>query len=188
MLLQGFPRANIDIPAVRTARQRIRSGWWESDHTFCVVLDSLPMSSCGPSHTTVLSNDIKELDARQEEQLHALHAAIRAGDAGRSGLTEGGVTLEPKAVLSFAAVAAVTPGSPAALGGLQSGDELVRFGPICASNDGSLQALAAALPSMTGRAVAVVVRRASQKEEIVLHVSPGPWEGKGLLGATLQPL
>lgn len=139
---------------------------------------------CGPP---VLDNDLKELAGQQERGLHQLHAATAT-----PATTPPAPAPLRQASPAFATVLAVVSGSPAAAGGLAVGDEVRRFGPVVAAEGSgdaaaALRALAAALPSLAGRRVEVMVDRPGSGS-VTLLVTPGTWDGKGLLGATLQPL
>ncbi|RMZ55057.1 hypothetical protein APUTEX25_005683, partial [Auxenochlorella protothecoides] len=157
---EGFPRADLDIPSIRAGRQKVR----------------------------VLSHDLEELTREMEIQLHALHAAARQQpDAGTQPSSDGAPP--PPAVPAaaeatpFAEVTAVAPGSPAAGSGMQPGDRLVAFGDVSSQTPRPVEGMAQVLPSLAGRAVRCEVLRAGRP--VTLAITPGPWAGKGLLGATL---
>ncbi|RXN23789.1 26S proteasome non-ATPase regulatory subunit 9 [Labeo rohita] len=97
--VEGFPRADVDLYKVRTARHNI---------------------SC-------LQNDHKAIMVEIEEALHKLHATARVKhekDETKMEVTEASASLPAP----FALVDAVTQGSPAFQAGLRVGDEIIEFG------------------------------------------------------------
>nr|XP_020658394.1 26S proteasome non-ATPase regulatory subunit 9 isoform X2 [Pogona vitticeps] len=113
--VEGYPRADVDLYQVRTARHNI----------------------------VCLQNDHKALMRQVEEALHQLHARDKEkrerDEAEARAEAQGQSQPLP---LPFARVNAVTPGSPASLSGLQVGDEIVEFGSVNARNFRSLQDIA----------------------------------------------
>ena len=102
---EGYPRSDIDLYAVRTARNRVICeslfGYW--------MLYSLP-----PCHYVKgLRNDHKVVMQAVEQKLYAIHAEAReSGEAkNEEGASSSGVSMAK----AFAKVNSVTEGSPAAL-------------------------------------------------------------------------
>ncbi|KAH7623238.1 hypothetical protein Ndes2526B_g01659 [Nannochloris sp. 'desiccata'] len=174
---EGFPKANIDIGAIRSDRQKVR----------------------------MLSNDHKELTTQMEIIIHRLHAmskdtgTVSLPAAAAGGTADyGGVShvdarpiADPLAVPSrsthaFAEVDEVAEESPAAAAGLQIGDLMIRFAHVTSQTPNFLSAVAGALAAGEGKELEAVVLR--NGEEVKLRLIPQKWEGRGLLGCHLQPL
>ncbi|KAF1864560.1 hypothetical protein Lal_00043201 [Lupinus albus] len=183
---QGFPRTDIDIPAIRAERRRL----------------------------TELRNDHKEITEKIDQNIQILHSA-RLGnrslpfknsgnDDGSDTQTSSTVdavasTLSQNVVLRhspnsmdvdvlvsrpFAMVDEIADASPAAADGLQLGDQILKFGNVEAG-DNLLQRLSSEAQSNQGHTVPVVIMR--QGTVINLTVTPRTWQGRGLLGECSLP-
>ncbi|XP_016157601.1 PREDICTED: 26S proteasome non-ATPase regulatory subunit 9 isoform X1 [Ficedula albicollis] len=160
---EGFPRADIDVYQVRTARHNI-------------ILSP-----------TGLQNDHKALMKQVEEALHKLHAREKekhAKDEAEAMAEAMGQSQSP--ARAFAKVNAVSPGSPASLSGLQVDDEIVEFGSVNANNFQNLQNIATVVQHSEGRPLSVTVIRGGRRVHVGL--TPKRWAGKGLLGCNIIPL
>ncbi|CAG8562189.1 6230_t:CDS:2 [Ambispora leptoticha] len=164
----GFPRADVDLVAIRTARARI----------------------------IALRNDHKAIMLQIEQALHAIHAEAqekkrvesqRLSENTGSGL----ITSEQDQVN------AVAPDSPAKDAGLQKGDKILNFGTIHAGNHEKLQALNTLVGQSEGKIIDVTIERdsSSSSEELlpptrmVLQFTPRRgWGGRGLLGCHISPI
>ncbi|XP_025897611.1 26S proteasome non-ATPase regulatory subunit 9 [Nothoprocta perdicaria] len=157
--VEGFPRADIDLYQVRTARHNI----------IC------------------LQNDHKALMKEVEEALHQLHAREKEKQAKdeAEALAEAR-SQEQGQPRPFARVNEVTPGSPASLSGLQVDDEIVEFGSVNAHNFQNLQNIATVVQHSEGRPLSVTVIRGGKKVHVGL--TPKRWAGKGLLGCNIIPM
>ncbi|UQC80680.1 GTP-binding nuclear protein GSP1/Ran [Colletotrichum lupini] len=160
-LIDGFPRADLDIAQVRTTRARIIH----------------------------LRNDYKELMAMVEKQLHEHFASLQEEEKPEVPLSGGANnTLADHSASQpleepFAKVNAVVPGSPAELAGLKPNDQIRIFGYVNSSNHDNLK--------KTKRPVLVRISRPSQGAREELHVTLTPrrnWGGRGLLGCHILPL
>ncbi|KAG7480997.1 hypothetical protein MATL_G00062110 [Megalops atlanticus] len=156
---EGYPRADVDVYQVRTARHSI----------FC------------------LQNDHKAIMVEIEEALHKLHAAEKAkrerGQAeAQAEAMEQEVSLPPP----FARVDTVTQGSPASQSGLRVGDEIIEFGSVNTGNFQSLQNIASVVQHSEGKPLSITVIRSGQKVHLCL--TPQRWSGRGLLGCNIVPL
>ncbi|NWI09393.1 PSMD9 ATPase, partial [Crypturellus soui] len=151
--VEGFPRADIDLYQVRTARHNI----------IC------------------LQNDHKALMKQVEEALHQLHAREKEKQAKDEAEALAEARSQQQGLpRAFARVNEVTPGSPASLSGLQVDDEIVEFGSVNAQNFQNLQNIATVVQHSEGRPLSVTVIRSGKKVHVGL--TPKRWAGKGLLG------
>ncbi|XP_047617567.1 26S proteasome non-ATPase regulatory subunit 9 [Phacochoerus africanus] len=162
---EGYPRSDVDLYQVRTARHNI----------------------------VCLQNDHKAVMKQVEEALHQLHArdkekqARDLAEAHREALGLGlgqsqGLSL-PQA---FAKVNSISPGSPASIAGLQVDDEIVEFGSVNTQNFQSLQNIGSVVQHSEGKPLNVTVIRRGEKHQ--LRLVPTRWAGKGLLGCNIIPL
>lgn len=114
---EGYPRADVDLYQVRTARHNI----------IC------------------LQNDHKALMKQVEEALHQLHArdkekqARDMAEAREEAMSRLLGSSSPTLPQAFARVNSISPGSPASIAGLQVDDEIVEFGSVNTQNFQSLQ-------------------------------------------------
>lgn len=175
----GFPRADIDVAQIRTARARIIH----------------------------LRNDYKDLMARIEKHIHEHFASLAesAADAdvpaaASSSSATGDAASEPalrdyvpeRLGDPFAKINTVAPGSPAASAGLQRGDLIRNFGYVDAANHDQLKKVAECVQGNVGQSVLVKVSRpvaAPSQRELQLTLVPRQgWGGRGLLGCHILPL
>ncbi|GAA5852264.1 hypothetical protein JCM9279_002482 [Rhodotorula babjevae] len=159
---EGFPRSDIDVAGVRTARVsiiRLRNDLKDVQRDMeHVVLRGLP---------------------RGDEPAQAPQAA--AGEDAQMGDLEG-----PASETPFAKVDAVAPGSPADSAGMKRDDHLVSLGDVAASTPDTLRAVATLVGRSEGSALPVVVTREGARLELVLTPRSG-WGGRGLLGCHIVP-
>ncbi|XP_008588980.1 PREDICTED: 26S proteasome non-ATPase regulatory subunit 9, partial [Galeopterus variegatus] len=116
--LEGYPRSDVDLYQVRTARHNI----------IC------------------LQNDHKAVMKQVEEALHQLHArdkekqARDMAEAHKEAMSHKvGQSERHSPLQAFAKVNSISPGSPASIAGLQVDDEIVEFGSVNTHNFQSLQ-------------------------------------------------
>lgn len=156
---EGFPRADVDIYQVRTARHNI----------IC------------------LQNDHKVLMLQVEKALHQLHAREKEKRAKDEAEAQAEAMNQDQSLPQpFARVNAVTPGSPASISGLQVDDEIIAFGSVDTHNFQSLQNIATVVQHSEGKPLSVTVIRNGKK--LHLGLTPKCWAGKGLLGCNILPL
>ncbi|KAK1323687.1 hypothetical protein QJS10_CPA02g01302 [Acorus calamus] len=167
---EGFPRPDIDIPAIRSDRRRLSE----------------------------LRNDHKDITNKIDRNLELLHSArLTKKDTLTNSVTstsrqEAASTVSPTAMnedpvfrVPFAMIDEIAEASPAAEDGLQLGDQIVKFGNVEIS-DGLLPKLASEAQSNQGCPIPVVVMR--QGAVMDLTVTPRPWHGRGLLGCHFRIL
>lgn len=157
--VEGFPRADVDLFQIRTARHSI----------------------------SFLQNDHKAIMVEIEEALHKLHAWEKAKhDQDQAEAQTERMEQEPSLPPPFARVDAVTQGSPAHQAGVHIGDEIIEFGSVNTSNFQNLQNIAAVVQHSEGKSVSIAVIRNGQR--VHLGLTPQRWSGRGLLGCNIVPL
>ncbi|XP_068846123.1 26S proteasome non-ATPase regulatory subunit 9 isoform X1 [Capricornis sumatraensis] len=160
---EGYPRADVDLYQVRTARHNI----------------------------VCLQNDHKAVMKQVEDALHQLHArdkekqARDLAEAHREALSRDQSQGRSPAQ-AFAKVNSVSPGSPASIAGLQVDDEILEFGSVNTQNFQSLQNIGSVVQHSEGKPLNVTVMRRGEKHQ--LRLVPTRWAGKGLLGCNIIPL
>ncbi|XP_003420343.1 26S proteasome non-ATPase regulatory subunit 9 isoform X1 [Loxodonta africana] len=164
---EDYPRSDVDLYQVRTARHNI----------IC------------------LQNDHKAVMKQVEEALHQLHARDKEKQARdiaeaqneamshRPDLSPSESPCPPRA---FAKVNSISAGSPASLAGLQVDDEIVEFGSVNTQNFQSLQNVGSVVQHSEGKPLNVTVIRRGERHQ--LRLVPTRWVGKGLLGCNIVPL
>lgn len=175
---EGFPRGDIDIPAVRA--QRLRLAELRNEHGEITdkinvniqILHSVrPTSRASGPEERSLSGEVTSLSASMETS--GISVTSRAMD------------VDVVSSIPFAMVDEITESSPAAEDGLQLGDQVVKFGSV-EGGDNLLQRLAAEAQDSQGQAVSVGVIR--QGAKLDLSVTPRVWQGRGLLGCHFRLL
>ncbi|KAI9660742.1 MAG: putative 26S proteasome regulatory subunit [Alyxoria varia] len=172
----GFPRADIDVPQIRTTRARIIR----------------------------LRNDYKSLMGQIEKGLEAHFANGAANSpnvASTTSTSSSQQSVAPRSVSAgtptenpFAKVNSVEPGSPAHQAGMRTGDRIQNFGDADWLNNDKLRKVAEIVGQSEGRQIAVSVLRngdgadTSQWATHQLTLTPTrTWGGRGLLGCHLVP-
>ncbi|KIM63334.1 hypothetical protein SCLCIDRAFT_752446 [Scleroderma citrinum Foug A] len=159
----GFPRADLDIYAVRTARVRIIE----------------------------LRNDLKDVMDEIGKALEHVYDPARVVAAPSAegpssapiGEAESEGNLQP-----FARVDSVAPGSPAAESGLHREDLIIKSGHLIRSSftEAALQPLAELVTGSENRELPVQVLRG--EERVTLNFTPRKgWGGRGMLGCHIVP-
>ncbi|KAK4049792.1 putative 26S proteasome regulatory subunit [Microbotryomycetes sp. JL201] len=159
---EGFPRSDIDVAAVRTARYNIIM--LRNDLKSCMaemeqlVLKGLPRSSTSDETTTATN--------------------------GHTSMDVDSVQTEP---VAFARVDGVFPSSPADLAGLKREDMIVSIAHIHAQNHDRLRAVGQLVNSSEGTVLPLVITRQGQQLHLRLTPRSG-WGGRGLLGCHIVPV
>jgi len=183
---EGFPRNDVDLLAIRTARQRVIR----------------------------LRNDHKALMKEIETELECIHQRARetgftsttsatdlTGSKSRDQMETDDSNSSPHSSppppflppRHFARIAQVASGSPADAAGLRSNDLLLKFGSISCENFHKLQDVAAIVSHSKGVHVALVVARnangtgSGEWKTEALTLTPQTWSGRGLLGCNIVP-
>ncbi|XP_012518998.1 PREDICTED: 26S proteasome non-ATPase regulatory subunit 9 isoform X1 [Propithecus coquereli] len=156
---EGYPRSDVDLYQVRTARHNI----------IC------------------LQNDHKAVMKQVEEALHQLHArdkqkqAKDMAEAQKEAMSHKlGESMSYSTPRGFAKVKSISPGSPASTAGLQVDDEIVEFGSVNTQNFHTLHNISTVVQHSEGKSLNVMVIRRGEKHQ--LRLVPTRWAGKGLLG------
>ncbi|KAJ8080535.1 putative 26S proteasome regulatory subunit [Marasmius tenuissimus] len=154
----GFPRADIDIFAVRGARVRIIE----------------------------LRNDLEAITNEIGKALEAVYdPSIAADNKGSATMTPSASTDSPK---PFAKVDGVAPGGPAAEAGLKREDLVVKFGPLIHTSftSNSLQPLVEVVSENENQSIPIKVLRDGTSVFLSLVPRKG-WGGRGMLGCHIIP-
>ncbi|XP_065884577.1 26S proteasome non-ATPase regulatory subunit 9-like [Dysidea avara] len=157
----GYPRDDIDIYAVRMARNKVIR----------------------------LQNDHKSIMKLIEEKIHQLHEEARrhrVASEGDDAADKVAAKSAPKLPSGFAKINQVSSGSPAQLAGLAVGDTLVEFGSVSGRNFNTLQDVARVVQHSKNSPVNVVIVRNGKVKDFTLI--PKVWSGAGLLGCNIVPL
>ncbi|KAL2534816.1 26S proteasome regulatory subunit [Abeliophyllum distichum] len=178
---EGFPRADIDIPAVRADRQRLSE--LRNDHKDITEKIDQKIEVLHSARLAPITESDKDPGLNAQERVVNLGTSSSFGNP----VGGGNNSMDVDVVVSrpFATVDEITDRSPAAEDGLQLGDQIVKFGNV-EVGENLLQRLAAEAQINQGRAISLVVMR--QGALINLTVTPRYWSGRGLLGCHFRIL
>ncbi|KAI0365735.1 hypothetical protein BV20DRAFT_1027655 [Pilatotrama ljubarskyi] len=157
---EGFPRADIDVWAVRHARVRIIE--LRNDHK--ALMDKI----------MVALQEVYDPTAQSQPP--------STSDSSENSASESGP--QP-----FARVDGVAPGSPAATAGLLREDLILSFGPLTKSSfaTSSLQPLAELVAAQENQELIIEVLRSNDQRMRLAFVPRRGWGGRGLLGCHIVP-
>ncbi|KAG9097093.1 putative 26S proteasome regulatory subunit, partial [Ceratobasidium sp. 370] len=160
---QGFPRADLDLVAIRTTRVRVIE----------------------------LRNDRTRLTNEIAQALADVHNSLPPQPASEGKINGVDGTIEPSPASTpgvtllapFARVDGVAPGSPAQQAGLQREDLILAFGDLTARSfsGSSLQPLAQLVTSHENRPLTVRIKRNGSEMNLSFTPRSG-WGGRGMLG------
>lgn len=162
---EGYPRADVDLYQVRTARHNI----------ICLQNDHKAVMKQVEEALHQLHARDKEKQARDMAEAHEEAMSRRLGSPDSHNLPQ-----------AFAKVNSISPGSPASIAGLQVDDKIVEFGSVNTQNFQSLQNVGSVVQHSEGKPLNVTVIRRGEKYQ--LRLIPTRWAGKGLLGCNIVPL
>eukprot|EP00158_Paraphelidium_tribonemae_P005388 Partr_v1_DN27311_c4_g2_i1_m46732 putative 26S Proteasome non-ATPase regulatory subunit len=159
---EGFPRADVDVFAVRNARVRLIE----------------------------LSNDHKKLTNELAEALNGVLARPATSTSPTAVKEEEPIVAVDSKCKVFAVIDALLPDSPADMAGLKRGDGIVEFGSVSNAITGSglLEKIAAQVQASENQTIALKVIRnfASDLDDTAtitdIQLIPQKWSGRGLLG------
>ncbi|KAI6652207.1 26S proteasome non-ATPase regulatory subunit 9-like [Oopsacas minuta] len=158
---EKFPRNDIDLYAVRSARQRVIR----------------------------LRNDHKSVMKEIENKLHELHAESKLNKLLQTDTqtitrdTGGNKEILEK---TFARISMVSYGSPADKAELKNGDLLIEFGSVNITNFSGIGDIGRVVQHSEGARVSVQVLRGEKR--VGLSLEPKRWSGRGLLGCMVNPI
>lgn len=186
---QGFPRADIDISAVRGDRQRL--SMLRNDHKDITkqieknieVLHSGHVALTLPQKRTAEGEAVAHLRTLSVSRADSSNVTSSMATSTHVGGTAVGG--DSSYGLPFAVFDELQQGSPAALDGIMLGDQLVKFGSV-EGGDNLLVRLAREGHMNEGNAIPVIVLR--RGVQVQLTVTPRQWAGPGLLGCHIQQL
>ncbi|KAG8514958.1 26S proteasome non-ATPase regulatory subunit 9 [Galemys pyrenaicus] len=158
---EGYPRSDVDLYQVRTARHNI------NDH-------KAVMKQVEEALHQLHARD-KEKQARDLAEAHREAVSRSLGQSERLGSPQ-----------PFAKVSSISAGSPASDAGLQVDDEIVEFGSVNTQNFQALQNIGSVVQHSEGKPLNVTVIRRGERHQ--LRLVPTRWAGKGLLGCNIIPL
>jgi 26S proteasome non-ATPase regulatory subunit 9 len=192
----GFPRADIDIVAVRMARQKVITLLNDHKALMKQIENTLQEVYAKPAE----SNSRPEPVAYQPEFTSSGTAPV-SEPASTSSTTHHNTSAQESASSSsrtfrkkgapFIRFNAVHPDGPGAAAGLQRSDELIRFGDFAVYENEDPQELLtrfnAYVATVENTAVVMFYQRPSESahlatEVVMTSVVPRKWQGKGLLG------
>ncbi|XP_020177410.1 uncharacterized protein [Aegilops tauschii subsp. strangulata] len=167
---EGFPRADIDIPAVLAQRRKL--GELRNDHKD--VTNKIE-KNLEVLHSTKLTRNEQSIP-RSSGISAPLHGGLSQNDP----MEEDLVTRLP-----FAMIDDIADGSPAALDGLLLGDEIVKFGSVEAGGRLQERLVSEALTSEDNQVSLLIIRQGSPMN---LTITPRKWHGRGLMGCHFRIL
>ncbi|BAF25111.1 uncharacterized protein [Oryza sativa Japonica Group] len=167
---EGFPRSDIDIPAVLAQRRKLAE--LRNDHK---DITNKIEKNLEVLHSTKLSRNEASIPASSGTPA-SLHSGLSQNDP----MEEDAVTRLP-----FAIIDELTDGSPAAVDGLQLWDEIVKFGNVEAGDRLQERLVSEALSNEDCQVSLVIIRQGSSMN---LTVTPRKWHGRGLLGCHFRIL
>ncbi|MQL90275.1 hypothetical protein Taro_022867 [Colocasia esculenta] len=181
---EGFPRADIDVPAVRSDRGRLaelRNDYKDITNKIDQNLQVLHSAKLGQSGSTPpRDSDVKQASTNS---FHACTDAVTSTSTPAASISV--MDEDPHVGAPFAMVDEITEESPAAEDGLQLGDLIVKFGSVVIGGE-LLPRLASEAQLNNGKPVSVTVIR--QGSPMSLIVTPRQWHGRGLLGCHFRIL
>eukprot|EP00795_Rhopilema_esculentum_P016547 gene16547-7971_t len=134
----GYPRADIDVYSVRTARNKI----------IC------------------LRNDLSSIMKEIEEGLHKVHAMARENP--KESNVEDMDTSPDLEMHPFLSVDLISRESPAEKAGLTLGDQILKFGTITSKNFNGLASIGSLVQHSKGKPVPIVINREGSIKNITL--------------------
>ncbi|EEB07485.1 26S proteasome regulator [Schizosaccharomyces japonicus yFS275] len=173
--VDGFPRSDIDVAAIRIARSKINA--LKNDHRqveqeLLELLPQLFQQSQSPPQR-------EQTKSVEPESLFSPSTQIESESTGTATVPTLG------RYPTFCYVDAVSPGSPIQEAGVCLGDEIVRFGTATQMSD-----LSVAVQANENKPISVMLARDQGNGShtlVTLLVTPRRWNGPGLLGCHLMP-
>lgn len=198
---EGFPRADIDIHAVRSKRHRLAV--LKTDlKTVTKQLEEALQEALPPAadddegataSTTPPSTHPTPPAPAPVASASSRNGSGNGNDAARASTGSNDVTPQDRLRPPFCVVDNVAPQSPASEAGIQVNDRVVVFGAISLRSSHSvgnaMRSLGATVREHEGRPLDLIVHRGmgSNMQCIKLTITPRRWSGNGLLGCHVVP-
>lgn len=195
---EGFPRADIDIAAVRSQRNRLallRTDYKNTSEALERALYAAlppPENADEPTDSTERSSapaaPSRRVAPTSSSDTINGPPVIAVGTGSPVG------SASDRARVPFAVVDRVDPESPASAALLLVGDRIAAFGAISLralhSPSAAMSALPATVQGHVNRPLDIIVHRGdgSNFECLTLSITPRRWSGNGLLGCHVTPL
>ncbi|CAL5064353.1 unnamed protein product [Urochloa decumbens] len=167
---EGFPRSDIDIQNVLAQRRRLAE--LRNDHKD--VTNKID-KNLEILHSSKLSRN-EQSTSRESDTTASSHIGLSQSEP---------MEEDPVARLPFAMIDEITDGSPAAVDGLQLGDEIVKFGNVEAGDRLQERLMSEAISSEDRQVSLSIIRQGSAMN---LTITPRRWNGRGLLGCHFRML
>ncbi|XP_063912573.1 26S proteasome non-ATPase regulatory subunit 9-like isoform X2 [Zophobas morio] len=161
----GFPRADVNVHSIRTARSiiiRLRNDLKEIE---------VQISEC-------VSEVFKEIE--QQNSIEATNSEFEANSTDNLASGIKNIIKKP-----FLTVSGVHSSSPAYACGLKSGDRILSIGSVHQGNFISLETLSEYIKHYENKELFISIIR--NEVELQLTLIPKVWSGRGLLGCHLTP-
>ncbi|KAG0343590.1 putative 26S proteasome regulatory subunit [Podila humilis] len=180
----GFPRSDIDLVAVTTARSNIIR--LKNDHKAIMLEIEQTLHAV---HAEALAEREKSKELQEATiTFTQTSASTSVGAVGTSGSNSSAELTPSLPQVPFAKVNAIAPDSPAKEAGLLQGDMIVAFGPVSARTPNALPSLSEHVQTRENKPILVKVLRnhAAELQSVILVPRQG-WGGRGMLGCHIVP-
>ncbi|CAN6458938.1 unnamed protein product [Victoria cruziana] len=185
---EGFPRADIDIMAIRSDRLRLAELRNDHGNLTSKIEKNLQILHSARSNSSLMLPSEKSASSEETSRVTSCRSAVSCclidhviSEVPSDVMEEDTVTTMP-----FAVVDEIANDSPAAEDGIQLGDQILKFGNVEGGGQTLLPRLATEAQSNQGNPVLLIIMR--QGAIINLTVTPRPWHGRGLLGCRFRIL
>jgi 26S proteasome non-ATPase regulatory subunit 9 len=185
---EGFPRADIDIYAVRNKRQRLNHLQTDHKQIMKQIEEALAQVNSGYSTAPVAAPSTSSSGA-EASAMSSTQTAQSPPVAPEAATAINYESTEQMIASAFALVNEVAAGGPAEQAGLLKNDLVLKIGEIDFSNHRNLAAVGQLIQSSSGQVVPVLVLRGSEADyqQVPISLTPQPWSGRGTLGCHLLP-
>ncbi|KAF3792514.1 26S proteasome non-ATPase regulatory subunit 9 [Nymphaea thermarum] len=185
---EGFPRADIDIMAIRSDRHRLAELRNDHRNLTSEIEKSLQVLHSARSSSSLAVPSEKSAAGEETSPVASCASAASSGltDHIISEVSSDAMEEDPVSRVPFAVVDEIASDSPAAEDGIQLGDQILKFGNVEGGGQSLLPRLATEAQSNQGNPVPLIIIR--QGAVINLIVTPRRWHGRGLLGCHFRIL
>ncbi|KAG0201842.1 26S proteasome non-ATPase regulatory subunit 9 [Mortierella sp. GBA30] len=176
----GFPRSDIDLVVVTTARSNIAR--LKNDHK--AIMLQIEEALHAVHAEAIAEKQKREAEKKEQEQATGVIASTSASSSSTGAQTQ---SQEPS-LTPFARVNGVAPDSPAREAGLLQGDLIVAFGTVNASTPNVMPSLSEHVQSRENKPILVKILRGDSTElQSFILVPKQGWGGRGMLGCHIVP-